>query len=294
MKQLLILLISITTIHAKAQYCGAGYYDENFQNILSARVTYIERTGDAQLDAVLEDAMAKYWTITKYEFTDRKKMQKEAPKTNVAFLALYRHIGGRGMKSFTISEFALIAGGKDTISYENMVASAYLNDPYNSNGKPISYYNPPTVEPNAFVHLLPNVIKGINDAVLLVKKDQSKIKDIVKGQAYMNIKFYNQRAGILKSKTLCVLASNVENPEKIAKGYPYKIEFLNQKDFDKVVDGKRMDAVYLIINWSDPMDHVLITDPIKHEVVYGRFVGIISTMDAGDFKKIAQAAEQAK
>jgi|ERR1043165_7601476 hypothetical protein len=297
MKNIALLALLLASLFTNAQYCARDYTDEQFQRFLGARLTYVQKSGDVAFDSVFDAVMAKYWTLGKYKLISAKKIASERSNPDYAFLLPlgYQQVNYLTKDTFfSNSVQALIMGGKSDISTSDFIAFAHTDyKQINSGEGPGFMHMSAEARGQGFSGLafrLIDVIKGINDAVELVKKEKSSFRPgIMSGISYMNKKFYNKHMDVLKSKTLYVYFSNVNSDfEKLRKAYPYKIEFVGKEDFFEVVAGNKPNAAYMVLTNTSGLDALIITDAETHKCLGGLTFGYVTNIDAGDFRDLAK------
>lgn len=292
MKHLLAALFAAFCITTNAQYCAYGYDSEYFQRFLGANTVYVQKTGNAEFDADMENALSKYWTVTQYRMVDEKEM---APKYKSAKSALLvpLQLTVSGSVNYKYGIFALIMGGNESLSTSDIIAFAHHDYKEITTGSKAISKGESTTLAGLWLRI-DDIIKGMNDAIKYVKETKCEFRSgIMPSIEYFNKNVYNKKANRLKNKTLCVYAANVANAEKISKIYPYKLKFVDKEELMEVIEGKKPDAVYMVLTGTYSVDALIITDPIKHEVICGLPFGFVTTVDAGDFKDIMKQIEKA-
>jgi hypothetical protein len=260
----------------------------------------VQKTGIPAYDTILEDALAKYWTVTKYKTLTEKRLAKEYGREDVSFLmplSLGISYGGNFSNGINYSMIALIMGGDSKLEISDIIA--YAQTEYTGITGYNTFYNVATGfadekdnNMKGFLYRIEDIIRGINDAVMLVKKNKCRFKPgLMDGPKYMNRFVYNKEAVALKNKTLYVQFGNVEDMTKAKKAYPYKIKFVGREEFDEVVAGKVPDAVYMLLTKWYTFDMLILTDPISHKCLGGLPFGYVTTIDAGDFKDLVKYIE---
>jgi|ERR1043165_576999 hypothetical protein len=301
MKHLTFLLFLVLSVFANAQYCGYGYNSDEMQRFLKAKTTYVLKTGDRELDDAMQEALSAYWTVNAFQMITEKERVAEHGGQDIPVL-FPQHFEvsdpsiGAGI-FFQYGVMAVVLTGKSKDLGE-ATTLAWAHHDYMEITKPSKPYEgkhlKSQVNFTGLKYRLKDIIKGLNDVLAGVKENnltftQKNGKPMwsVDVPALLNKNFYNIGTATLKTKTLCVLDKNVANPDKIKKVYPYKIEFLPRDKFDQVVQGKRKDAVYMILTSSTSGPYLIITDPSTHKCLGGlTFNTGTTTVDAGDFKDL--------
>jgi hypothetical protein len=230
MKRIFVLLLAMLPfIHLQAQREYLPTIED--LNHFHTTKTYVVMNSNPLSDYNLEiqDAIKKYWDITKYEFIPFDQFGEKSVDKNASFLYVAA-VNFEKDRSHTRYKFLCLSLGGDYESIDDMKDIANL---------PLSYHG---VDEDRYAYKLGTMVRFLQDHVRLITENP----DMVSQNVY---KHYNDNMPAIKDKVLYLvedeLARNVSSEAKIRKIYPYDIKIVDREMIKQLIMDGDEDAVVL-------------------------------------------------
>jgi hypothetical protein len=303
----------------RAQFVPQNVNDDEFQNFLKTKITYVQKTGRPDFDSVLEEAVSKYWKITPYELASAKEIEKVTSRKDVSILQPVNFNVTISNNNYSVTRsnmsLSLFVGGDKNYYPAEQVAFVCIEQKYD----PRDYYKDLSLD-SAYLRekfRIKDMIATMNRALQIVKDgDGGKVEGgRIKGSSsgwqwgtstvaqtcktcgssikVMADDVYNKDLPRLKTKTLYLLKDNFRDTRDIAKAYPFKFKIVDRKEFATAISQERQDIAYLMLTHSY-WGGITIIDPSKHECIGAVHIDKCTTIDGRDLHEIVAALEKAE
>jgi len=303
----IVCFLVFFSVHA--QFIPHNYEDEEFQTFLKTKKTFVLKTGREYFDQELEKAMSEFWTVSPYQLASQEEIQKYIGSKEYSFLMPFNFAvtisGQYGSVTRSNMCLSIVNGGEKGYYPTDQIVFVPIEQKYDYK----NLYKDLTVDSTYLRELfrIKDIIKSMNDAVVLFKDVDKKINTsgwsfgastsaqtcsaCGKSVELMFSTIYNKRLPVLKTKTLYILRETFNSPQDIPKAYPYKYKVVDRKEYTTAISQGRKDIVYLMLT-HNYYGGIAIFDPSTHEIVGGKFIDRVTTIDAGDLKDIVKALEK--
>ena len=313
MKKLIPLLFILAAANAQAQFVPHAYNDSEFQKFLKTEITYVQKTGRAEFDSLLEDAMKQYWKVSPYQLVSESEMEKNN-KSDVAQLLPVNFDVTISNNNYSVTRsnmsLSLFNAGQKSLYPVEQVAFVCIEQKYD----PRDYYKDLSLD-SAYQRekfRIKDMIATMNNAIQLIKDGKSgdknapgkkssdgtgwvwgistvskTCKSCATSIVDMSRDAYNKELPRLKTKTLYLLKDNFRDTRDLAKAYPYKFKVVDRKEFAKAISEERKDIAYLMLTHSY-WGGITIIDPFKHECIGAVHIDKCTTIDARDISELVK------
>lgn len=266
---------------------------------IQGSTTLFMQIGDTTFDNAVKRAVAKYWIITDYDFFDYKEFKNKVTDSSFNFFVPMEYgslvssigftqggsLGANPSGTYTSIRkgMMIMRGGKKESEITDWDAQIFV--PLNKYGMEVDF--------KYAAYRMDYIIKGMNDAFILAKASDyhgSKFKVPEQSMDALNEK----NAQKIAEKTLVV---NIEEKNtyknkplvkesvfKKAK-YPYRVKFVNDKEFKQILSGEDPQYVCLVpcIEYNK---HILIYEPATKKTIYYGWHMQGQKVKKGDIKKL--------
>jgi hypothetical protein len=319
-KMLVLIFVLLGAANVvKAQFVPLNYNDEEFQKFLKTKITYVQKTGHADFDSLLEDAMKRYWKVSPYQLATGAEIAK-ADKPDVSIMQPVNFDVTISNNNYSITRsnmsLSLFNGGLKGYYPVHQVAFVCIEQKYDLT----DYYKDLSLD-SAYLRekfRIKDMIATMSNAIEAVKEGKSGDKNVpgktsTSGSGWvfgistvsktckpcatsiknMSAEVYNKQLPRLKNKTLYLLKDNFRDTKAIAKVYPYKFKVVDRKEFAAAISQERKDIAYLMLTHSY-WGGITIIDPSAHECIGAVHIDRCTTIDAGDIGDVVKLMEKAE
>ena len=199
--------------------------------------TYVVLTEREELNEAFKEAILNNWTLTKIHFIKEDSFLLVSKDRDKSFI--YFHKMKKQGIAKKIKVLALVNGGYDQKSTYISNTLAYIS--LDNNGFEVNDLD--------IVYRLPNIVKQLEDIVLIIKENNLVEKTEAKVRAKM-IKLYNKKCGTIKDKTLLIdkryLSQKIISEKELLNLYKYNIQLVSKEFLAKAIKDKDSRYVYLV------------------------------------------------
>lgn len=177
----------------------------------------------------IREAMAKVWTLTKYEFIQDDEFEKLSKNENYSFIytSLVSFEKDKTESRYYFLHFSL-GGPNLTIDDLRDMASV-----------PLAYFG---TDPENYIYKLGTILRFIQNHVTLIHEKPDLISKNI-------FKFYNDNIKDIHTKTLYLvqdeLSSDISTPARIKAIYPYKFKIVTREEINAAIKDGNEDIVFL-------------------------------------------------
>ncbi|MCB0510126.1 MAG: hypothetical protein H6579_01925 [Chitinophagales bacterium] len=257
MKLKLLLLFSILALSTSAQYSPLLNGKISCARFFKT-TTYIVLSDSEKFNQELREAAASEWKLTPTHFIPADSLEYFIQDPALSFVYLNRY-PVRGEKR-EVYALALFNGGFASMKFFLNSTLAYVSADdfdFEKSSEDLSY------RAASMLLSLQQIISGISNEDLKAK-DEIKMTEALSN-------FLNEKAGLLKEKTLLVekrysLGKIVDYAE-VEKKYPYAIQLVSKEEIEKALKSKESDKAVLISAYNLYKTNMVI-DCANLELIY--------------------------
>jgi len=177
----------------------------------------------------LKSAAQKFWKLTPFEFINLDEFEKRKKSSNYSFVSVDDVYFDSDKNATKYKFLCVYLGG----NYKNESTMPQLCT------VPLAYAEQ---EENEYAYKIGTLLLFAQNHIELIKNNPNLKKSNI-------IDYYNNNKGKLQTKTLYLIANEVEkkinNQASFKQIYPYSFKFVSQDEIERAIDEKASDVVFL-------------------------------------------------
>ncbi|MFN3939772.1 MAG: hypothetical protein ACK4IY_04240, partial [Chitinophagales bacterium] len=199
---------------------------------------YVVLSNTAEVDAAIQSALEKYWTLSEYVFISKEEYKEVKATKDVLYMMIVQNEGVDG----------------STFTYENVLQTFYLvrNGTYriNVSGVPVR-----TDATNESIEIA-NAIRILQDKIAFrIAKEQQQVEYAAYNEAA------NARVSIVKAKTLYITTDDLDKTlaglTDIQAVYSGEVVLVSKSELDHIIEKNNPNTAYVVIeNYKSGINYI--------------------------------------
>jgi len=218
----ILFLVFYTMASAQIKFANSS---EIKTFLKSKTLVVLDEAPFSLFNETLKAAMAKFWTITPYDFITMEDFEKKNAGSSYSFIMLSEAQQKEDGVLCTYNFLNLILGGSSDINKMPDLGSV-----------PLSYTE---VDEETYLYKLGGILIFMQNHVIYASEHPSIVPKLINKDSGIDIK--TKELWLLKDE----LPSNFNTIEKIKTVYPNTVKIVTKEDIKKAIEDKNSKVVYL-------------------------------------------------